>query len=133
MKSNQYKYSNYTNSNNSNNYNNKRKQREELTKRTTKIQRLINEILKNVKSEKNQYWKILPSLKTFLHQEMTSGGQAGQVKYEISEWEKLTSDKEILLSVKGAKTRFDIQPEIVSLIFVTPNKDAKNTGFTRNT
>lgn len=72
-------------------------------------------------------------MKTFVYQEITSGGQAGQVKYEISDCEKLTSDKEILLSVKGAKTRFDIQPEIVSLIFVTPNKDAKNTGFARNT
>ena len=75
----------------------------------------------------------MPSLKTFLQQGMTSGGQAGQVNDEISEWEKLTSDKEILQIVKGAKTPFDIQPEIISLIFVTPNKDAKNTGFTRNT
>ena len=38
--------------------------------------------------------------------------QAGQVKYKISEWEKLTSDKEILQNVKGAKIPFEIQPTV---------------------
>ena len=38
--------------------------------------------------------------------------QVGQVKYKISEWEKLTSDKEFLQNVKGAKIPFDIQPEM---------------------
>ena len=38
--------------------------------------------------------------------------QAGQVKHKLSEWEELTSDKEILQNVKGAKIPFDIQHEM---------------------
>ena len=44
----------------------------------------INEILENVKSVVNQYWQILPSLKTFLQQKMNYF-QVGQVNYKISE------------------------------------------------
>ena len=63
------------------------------------------------KSEVNQYWQILPSLKTFLQQQMNNF-QAGHVHYKISEWEKLNSDKEILQNVKGAKFPFYIQPDM---------------------
>lgn len=86
---------------------------EELTKRTTEIETSINEILKNVKSEVSHYWQILSSLKSFLQQEINNF-QAGQVKYKnkISEWKKLTSDKEILQSDKGAAIPFDILPEM---------------------
>ena len=59
-------------------------QGKELTKWTTEIQTLINEILKNVKSEVNQYWQKLRSLKTFLQQEINNF-QAGQMKYKICE------------------------------------------------
>ena len=38
--------------------------------------------------------------------------QAGQVKYEITEWEKLTPDNKILQNVRGAKTPFIIQPDM---------------------
>lgn len=79
---------NYTHSNNSNNNNSKSKknfvQGKGLTKWTTEIQTLINEILKNVKSEVNQYWQKLRSLKTFLQQEINNF-QAGQMKYKIRE------------------------------------------------
>ena len=63
------------------------------------------------KSEVNQYWQILTSLKTFLQQQMNNF-QAGHVHYKISEWEKLNSDKEILQNVKGPKFPFYIQPEM---------------------
>ena len=41
-----------------------------------------------------------------------NNSRAGQLKHKISEWEKITSDKEILQNVKGAKIPFDIQPQM---------------------
>ena len=65
--------------------------------------------LENIKKSVSEFPSLVPDLKEYLDNRCTHF-RAGCLTESISNWQMITSDKEILTSVRGATIEFDTQP-----------------------